>query len=69
MKIVIDMNLSPQWVLVLEASGYQAVHWSTVGNPKATDKIIIVNRYLEKLVRCTNLTQPLLALNPQFEDD
>ena len=41
MKIVIDMNLSPHWVSVLEAAGYEAVHWSTVGNPKAGDKTIM----------------------------
>jgi predicted nuclease of predicted toxin-antitoxin system len=41
MKIIIDMNLSPEWVSVFEAAGYQAVHWSTVGNPQATDKTIM----------------------------
>ncbi len=41
MKIVIDMNLSPEWISVLEAAGYEAVHWSTVGNPKATDTTIM----------------------------
>ncbi|MGB5632466.1 MAG: DUF5615 family PIN-like protein [Waterburya sp.] len=41
MKIVIDMNLSPEWISVLEAAGYEAVHWSTVGNPKATDITIM----------------------------
>ena len=41
MKIVIDMNLSPQWVSVLEAAGYEAVHWSTVGNPQAADQTIM----------------------------
>lgn len=38
MKIIIDMNLSPEWVSVLESAGYEAVHWSTVGQPQATDK-------------------------------
>lgn len=41
MKIVIDMNLSPEWVDVLEAAGYQAVHWSDVGNIKASDSTIM----------------------------
>ncbi|WP_375480385.1 hypothetical protein [uncultured Nostoc sp.] len=26
------MNLSPDWVLVLESAGFEAVHWSTIGN-------------------------------------
>ena len=41
MKIVIDMNLSPEWVSVFEAAGYQAVHWSSVGDITATDKTIM----------------------------
>ncbi len=31
MKIVIDMNLSPEWVSVFETAGYESIHWSTVG--------------------------------------
>ncbi len=41
MKIVIDMNLSPEWVSVFEAAGYQAVHWSSVGDIKAKDSTIM----------------------------
>ena len=41
MKIVIDMNLSPDWVAVFEAAGYQAVHWLTIGDIKAKDSIIM----------------------------
>jgi predicted nuclease of predicted toxin-antitoxin system len=41
MKIVIDMNLSPEWVAVFETAGYEAVHWSTVGNIKAKDSTIM----------------------------
>ncbi|BAY89894.1 MULTISPECIES: DUF5615 family PIN-like protein [unclassified Tolypothrix] len=41
MKILIDMNLSPDWVPVLESAGFEAVHWSTIGNPSATDKEIM----------------------------
>ena len=32
MKILIDMNLSPEWVAVFENHGWSAVHWSTVGD-------------------------------------
>jgi predicted nuclease of predicted toxin-antitoxin system len=31
MKILIDMNLSPEWVEVIERHGWKALHWSTVG--------------------------------------
>ena len=29
-KLVVDMNLSPDWVPVLNDHGWQAIHWSTV---------------------------------------
>lgn len=35
------MNLSPEWVAVLERHGFEAVHWSTVGNPRASDAEIM----------------------------
>lgn len=41
MKILIDMNLSPQWCAVFEAEGWEAVHWSTVGDAGATDRRIM----------------------------
>ncbi|MEH2012300.1 DUF5615 family PIN-like protein [Nostoc sp.] len=39
--MLLDMNLSPDWVLVLESAGFEAVHWSTIGSPSATDKVIM----------------------------
>lgn len=41
MKLVIDMNLSPEWAEVLERHGWKAVHWSSVGDPRATDPQIM----------------------------
>ena len=40
-KLVIDMNLSPDWVPVLNDHGWQAIHWSTVGDPRASDRTIM----------------------------
>jgi predicted nuclease of predicted toxin-antitoxin system len=40
-KLVIDMNLSPGWVAVLQRHGWDAVHRSTAGNPRATDQEIL----------------------------
>jgi predicted nuclease of predicted toxin-antitoxin system len=37
LRILVDMNLSPTWVEALRAMGFEAVHWSTVGNPRAVD--------------------------------
>ena len=32
------MNLSPAWVEVLREAGHDAVHWSAVGRPGASDR-------------------------------
>ena len=37
MKILLDMNLSPDWVGVLKQAGWDTVHWSEVGDIRATD--------------------------------
>lgn len=37
MKVLIDMNLSPEWAEVFESAGWEAVHWREVGEPKAPD--------------------------------
>jgi predicted nuclease of predicted toxin-antitoxin system len=29
--LVVDMNLSPEWVVVLDRHGWPAIHWSTIG--------------------------------------
>ena len=41
MKIVIDMNLSPDWAAAFASEGFESVHWSTVGDPRAEDAEII----------------------------
>ncbi len=41
MKFLIDMNLSPDWRRVFERNGWEAVHWSEVGDPKAPDRTIM----------------------------
>jgi predicted nuclease of predicted toxin-antitoxin system len=41
MNLVIDMNLSPDWVPVLESAGHRAIHWSSVGSPQARDREIL----------------------------
>jgi predicted nuclease of predicted toxin-antitoxin system len=37
LSILVDMNLSPDWVPVLTAAGWSAVHWSTIGDRAADD--------------------------------
>ncbi len=41
MKILVDMNLSPEWVEVFARHNPSAVHWSTVGDPRAEDPVLI----------------------------
>lgn len=41
MKILIDMSLSPEWVVIFAQHGIIAVHWSTVGNPRAEDAVLM----------------------------
>jgi predicted nuclease of predicted toxin-antitoxin system len=41
MKLLIDMNLSPLWIEIFEKEGWQADHWSTVGDPGAADSVIM----------------------------
>lgn len=41
LRIVVDMNLSMEWIPVLEQAGCEAVHWSAVGDPRADDATIM----------------------------
>jgi len=40
-KIIIDMNLSPKWVDVFDAEGWEALHWSKIGDFGAADQVIL----------------------------
>ena len=40
-RLVIDMNLSVEWVAELEKHGWSAVHWSAVGDPRAEDSVVM----------------------------
>jgi predicted nuclease of predicted toxin-antitoxin system len=40
-SLLVDMNLSPDWVERLSSAGYDVVHWSGVGDPRATDQEIM----------------------------
>ena len=36
-RLLVDMNLSTEWIPLLKAAGHEAVHWSEVGDPRAPD--------------------------------
>jgi predicted nuclease of predicted toxin-antitoxin system len=39
--LLLDMNLSPDWVEVFERAGFEAKHWSQVGEGSAPDLEIL----------------------------
>lgn len=41
MNVLVDMNLSPALCEMLARHGHRATHWSTVGNPRASDAEIM----------------------------
>jgi predicted nuclease of predicted toxin-antitoxin system len=41
LSIVVDMNLSVEWVPLLEQAGWPTRHWSQVGDPRADDTVIM----------------------------
>ena len=41
MKLLIDMNLSPDWVPFLQGAGIEVVHWCSVGAANAPDATIM----------------------------
>ena len=54
MKLLVDMNLLPDWVTVLTAAGHDTVHWSTVRNIRAVDADIMAWARQEKRVVFTH---------------
>ena len=40
-RLLLDMNLSPEWAPTLQGHGWEAVHWSDVGDPRASDRDIM----------------------------
>ena len=41
MKLLVDMNLSPNWIGFLNTNGIISTHWSTVGAGNASDAEIM----------------------------
>jgi predicted nuclease of predicted toxin-antitoxin system len=54
MKILIDMNLSPDWVNYFAASGMEAIHWSRIGSAQAKDTEIMEYALVNRLVVFTH---------------
>lgn len=62
MKILIDMNLSPLWVNVSAKHDIETIHWASVGESRATDRVIMewasANRY--KSLQIATLFLPMI---------
>lgn len=54
MRLLLDMNLSPEWCDVLQQAGFDTVHWSAVGRPSASDREILTWAGRESRVLVTN---------------
>ena len=54
MKILIDMNLSPNWAKVLNEAGIDATHWSRLGPANTPDPAIMAYAAANGFVILTN---------------
>lgn len=54
LPIVVDMNLSVEWISLLEGAGCVAVHWSQIGDPRADDATIMAWALAKKHVVFTH---------------
>ena len=41
MRVLVDMNLTPDWVGFLAAHAVESVHWSAIGDPRASDTTVM----------------------------
>jgi predicted nuclease of predicted toxin-antitoxin system len=54
MKILVDMNLSPRWADFLADNGIEAMHWSSIGAPDASDTELVTYAQVHGFVVLTN---------------
>lgn len=54
MKILIDMNLSPNWAGFLKSAGVEALHWSEVGLAYAPDSDLMIWAAEHEFIVLTN---------------
>ena len=54
MKFLLDMNVSPLWVDLLNGAGHEAVHWSSVGEITESDEQIAAVARSNKQVVISN---------------
>lgn len=40
-RLLVDMNLTPEWVQSPASNGIESVHWSNIGSPTVPDTVIM----------------------------
>jgi predicted nuclease of predicted toxin-antitoxin system len=40
-RLLVDMNLSTEWISLLKGAGHEAMHWSEMGDPRAPDTALM----------------------------
>jgi predicted nuclease of predicted toxin-antitoxin system len=41
LRLLIDMNLTVDWIAVLASNGFSSVHWSPIGPHEAPDQVLM----------------------------
>jgi predicted nuclease of predicted toxin-antitoxin system len=54
MKILIDMNLSPDWVEIFTTANIESIHWSNIGDPAAKDTVLMTYAQVNNYIVFTN---------------
>ena len=54
MKLLVDMNLSPRWIVFLTQHGVEAIHWTAVGASTALDTEIMAYARIHAYVVLTH---------------
>ena len=54
MKLLLDMNLSPRWVMLLREAGWDCLHWSQMGEANARDSEIMTYAATNDMVVVTH---------------
>ena len=54
MNLLLDMNIPPVWVGMLQATGHAAVHWRDVGAMTASDATILAHARAHGMVVLTH---------------
>jgi hypothetical protein len=58
MRLLVDMNLSPDWVPLLGSRGWKAIHWTSLGKGNEPERDVR-RRFIPSLVNFFRRYRPL----------